>query len=66
MADHAEAAVIEDDDDHRDMIGGEGEEFAARHLESAVAGYEKDGFFRFRQLCAHSSRQSESHGTEAT
>lgn len=64
LANHAEAAVIEDDDDHRDMIGGEGEEFAARHLESAVAGYEKDGFFRFRQLCAHSSRQSESHGTE--
>ena len=65
LADHAEAAVVENDNDHWDMIGGEGEEFAACHLESAVTGYEKNGFFRFRQLCAHSSRQSESHGAEA-
>ena len=47
------------------MVGGECEEFAACHLESAVAGYEKDGLFRFRQLRAHSGRQTESHGTEA-
>lgn len=65
LADHAEAPVVDDQGDDRQLQARDRVELVARHLDAAVAGHLDDAPVRaVVELCAHGGRQAEAHRAE--
>ena len=65
LADHAQGVVVENQDNHRDVVVLHGAQLVAVHAEAAVAGAEEHGGVRVAHLGAHGGPQAEAHGAEA-
>src|SRR5947209_10481179 len=61
---HAEVAVVDDGDLHRDALDGAGGQLLVGHLEAAVAVDRPDGGARGADLGAHGRRHGVAHGPE--
>lgn len=65
LADHAEAPVVDDQGDDRQLQARDRVELVARHLDAAVAGHLDDAPApAVVELCAHGGRQAEAHRAE--
>jgi hypothetical protein len=62
LADHAEVAVVEDDDLDGQLVNGGGGQFKQGHLEAAVAGDGGDDFVWAGELSADGGGETEAHG----
>src|ERR1035441_3992375 len=65
LADHAEMAVVHDDDLDGQGVAGDGGELWDGHLETAIAADGEDELIRAGELGADGGRKSEAHGAEA-
>lgn len=62
LADHAEAPVVDDQGDDRQLQARDRVELVARHLDATVAGHVDDAPVpAVVELCAHGGRQAEAH-----
>src|SRR5579884_366787 len=66
LANHAEVAVVQDDDLEIETEIGDGGELLDVHLDAAVAGHDPDITFRRADLHAHRGGKGESHSPETT
>lgn len=65
LADHAEAPVVDDQGDNRQLQARDRVELVARHLDATVAGHVDDAPApAVVELCAHGGRQAEAHRAE--
>ena len=65
LADHAEMAVVHDDDLDGQAVAGDGGEFGDGHLEAAIAADGEDELVGARELRADGGGQAEAHGAES-
>ena len=65
LADHAEVAVVEDEDLDGELVDGGGGQFKQGHLEAAVTGDGDDGFVGAGELGADGGGEAEAHGAGA-
>ena len=65
LANHAQAAIVENDSDDGYIVASDSKELGAGHLKAAIAAQANGAALRASQLRTHGCRQAEAHGAQA-